>query len=43
MLIAVAAYTVAELARRRTTRMVAFTVGGIVYAGTLLLVVPGAW
>lgn len=43
MLIAVAAYTVAELARRRPTRFVAFGVGGVVYVATLAWILPGAW
>lgn len=43
MLIAVTAYTVAELARRRPTRFVAFGIGGIVYAATLVWILPGAW
>ena len=43
MLIAVAAYTVAELAPRRSARTTGFFVGGAVYLITLVAVVPGAW
>lgn len=40
MLMAVAAYTVAELARRRSTRLAGFAVGGVIYIATLIAVIP---
>ncbi len=40
MLLAAAAYTVAELARARSTRMAGFVVGGAVYLATLIVVLP---
>lgn len=40
MLMAVAAYTVAELARRRATRLAGFAVGGVIYLVTLIAVLP---
>jgi roadblock/LC7 domain-containing protein len=40
MLIAVAAYTVAEMAQRRWTRLAGFAVGGVVYIVTLIAVLP---
>ncbi|MFV0318075.1 MAG: hypothetical protein ACK5O2_14080 [Microthrixaceae bacterium] len=43
MLIAVGAFTVAELAPRRKMRLSGFAIGSVVYVATLVLGVPGAW
>lgn len=40
LLIAVAAYTVAELARQRSTRLAGFAIGGLVYVVTVIAVIP---
>lgn len=40
MLIAVAAYTVAELARHRSVRLAGFAIGGVVYVVTVIAVIP---
>lgn len=40
LLIAVAAYTVAELARHRSARLAGFVMGGVIYVLTIIAVIP---